>query len=481
MTARRSALGTILILAIAAAPRLWAAIGDQGIFWPDEIFQSLEPAHQLVFGYGFTAWELQEGARSWLFPGLLAALWKLLTLLGVHDAPTLVITAKVAMAIGSVAAVYGAMRVAADRGGERAAVLCGCLAIAFPPGIVYGSRCLSETVTAPLVIFAVLLCLGERRRRARFAAGVLAGLAGVIRSQNGLIALGLALMLIAQSRRRDLEAYGSGLVLTVVAGGVLDRMTWGGFFHSFWTYWAFNLEQGGGARFGVEPAGYYAHVLATAVGWPALPLGAGLLLSLRRAPALGLIVLAFVIAHAAVPHKELRFLLPIMPLASSLSALGLSTLLDRSGSLASQLTWGGGLALAIAMASRSVNATFTDFGQNRPPLGGRISVWQQADDVNRLLWRAGERSDLCGLALIGWGPIWSGGFTYLHRDVAFLWASSPEQLAVHAVDAANYVVAQDHELLPSGYSAIVASGRAVLGRRNGPCTAPPEETRLFKR
>jgi hypothetical protein len=39
--------------------------GDEGIVWPDEVYQSFEPAHRLVFGHGLVAWEFVEGARSW--------------------------------------------------------------------------------------------------------------------------------------------------------------------------------------------------------------------------------------------------------------------------------------------------------------------------------------------------------------------------------------------------------------------------------
>ena len=63
------------ILTIAALPRIWAAVFDQGVFWPDEIFQSTEPAHTFAFGYGYVAWEFQDGARSWLFPGAIGLWW----------------------------------------------------------------------------------------------------------------------------------------------------------------------------------------------------------------------------------------------------------------------------------------------------------------------------------------------------------------------------------------------------------------------
>src|ERR1700694_1797806 len=40
------------VLALGALPRVFLALTDDGIYWPDEIYQTLEPAHRLVFGYG---------------------------------------------------------------------------------------------------------------------------------------------------------------------------------------------------------------------------------------------------------------------------------------------------------------------------------------------------------------------------------------------------------------------------------------------
>src|SRR5213592_3330109 len=68
-----------------AERRVGLAFNDDGISYPDEIHQSLEPAHRLVFGYGLVAWEFVEGARNWLFPGTIAALLELCRLIGLDD------------------------------------------------------------------------------------------------------------------------------------------------------------------------------------------------------------------------------------------------------------------------------------------------------------------------------------------------------------------------------------------------------------
>ena len=55
----RSRAGLALLAAIlvaGGAARIWLACVDDGIYWPDEVYQSLEPAHRLVFGPGLVSW-----------------------------------------------------------------------------------------------------------------------------------------------------------------------------------------------------------------------------------------------------------------------------------------------------------------------------------------------------------------------------------------------------------------------------------------
>lgn len=52
-----SLLGSPFLLAILV--RLPLALFQRTPFQPDETYQSLEPAHRIVFGYGFLTWEWQ--------------------------------------------------------------------------------------------------------------------------------------------------------------------------------------------------------------------------------------------------------------------------------------------------------------------------------------------------------------------------------------------------------------------------------------
>ena len=68
--------GALIVLAAALALRITVAVLLPNLVWPDEVFQTVEPAHGLAFGTWMPTWEWVVGIRSWLIPAVLApALW----------------------------------------------------------------------------------------------------------------------------------------------------------------------------------------------------------------------------------------------------------------------------------------------------------------------------------------------------------------------------------------------------------------------
>jgi hypothetical protein len=531
--ATRARLITYAVVLVAAAvPRAWLAVADQGIFWPDEIFQSLEQAHRFAFGYGYVPWEYQEGARSWVFAGFLGLWLKLLSLLGASSAPTLVVATKLLMVALGLAAILGAMRLAERLAGLPAALLAGALLAAFPPALVFGGRCLSESASAPLVVFAALVALSPGRRAALFAGGLI-GLAVLVRYQNGLLAAGLLLLLLARRRWRDAlwcAVAGMGVGL---AGGLLDWATWGAPFHSLRVYVRFNLIEGKSAEYGVDPFGYYGRVAWTATGPVLVVILIGLAASARRELGLLLLVAGFVLAHSLIAHKELRFLMPVAPLALALAGAGIGPLVERAvAALASRgagdavpsaragrtrrerrtrgrravplaasavaepaaaaptrhhatiAVWALAALLAWGLALRARGLTFEAMGQPRGFSSGARSVWRANDAVNRLLWAAGAAPDLCGLLLVGHPEIWTGGHGYLHRDVTIFpvtgGALRHDPSLGPAAAIGNYAITPRAVSLPPGFRVVRAIAEMTLWRRDGACSPPPADyTRLF--
>ena len=465
---------SLVILIIAALPRMWAAWNDQGIFWPDEIYQSLEPAHRLVFGYGLAPWEFRDGARSWLFPGMFAVAWKAAALVGLRSAPILVRLAKLLMVLLALGGIAASMRLAKKRAGVTAAWVCGILAASFPPSLVYGARAMSEMASGPLVALAALLLWSDDRKK-HWLAGVLAATAVFFRYQNGIVWLGLlAALLVDPAGRREppravaLRFVVGGAAVALLAGVALELITWGQPFHSLLRYVAFNLS-GKNALFGPPlPATYYFTATWSAVGPSILIILAGLVVARPRWPLA--IVAAYVAIHSLVPHKELRFVMPIVPLALCGAGIGLAQLAARMRH-GRPVAVAVALTAAVAMSLRARAETFAQMGQN---FGGHSRgdrpVWHAGEDINRLLWNVGVRPDSCGVMIDGAEPAWTGGYTYLHKRIPILWEPSPYPRASFA----NYLIAPRTIAPPEGYRVARREPTFWLYRRDGGCVGALE-------
>jgi phosphatidylinositol glycan class B len=460
---------SVVVLA-ASALRLWLALHDHSIYWPDEIYQSLEPAHRLAFGTGFIPWEFRDGARSWLLPGLIAGLWRLAASFGVHSSLTLVAIARACVVLASAASLWLSARLSARLSSARAGFVAVLVLAVLPASLVFSYRTMSESLSAPLIVLSALWLLDGVPRRT-CAAAVCITLATLLRYQNALFGLVFLLWLGGERRRREVMLYFGTGVATLVAGGLLDWITWGRPFHSLIAYVDFNLLRGGASTFGVEPVWYYARTLWDGTG-PAILLFALLaLLGGRRVPGLGLAVLSFLLVHSFIPHKELRFLMPALPLGCVLVGLGADELLRHSGRYARWCWIGlGAAALATALALPDLN--YRRMGQYRDTPRGLRSVWYSDEEANLLLASAGEQPDLCGLGVLGLRPAFTGGYTYLHRAVPLLYSKR----LCGAEPAVNYLIVPYQlveSLVPAGYTRVEDRGWLGLFRREGACAALP--------
>jgi hypothetical protein len=137
-------------------------------------------------------------------------------------------------------------------------------------------------------------------------------------------------------------------------------------------------------------------------------------LSARRAPEMLFAALAFAVAHSLVPHKELRFLLPALPLFCALAAVGLE---EAARTRALRLALPAAVLVCAAIDGLHFDRLrFRDLGQylHAKP---EQSAYQDFAQVTRLLLLAHDRDDLCGLKMEGVDLVWSFGYSALHRPV----------------------------------------------------------------
>jgi hypothetical protein len=465
---RQFVVQAIVVLVLAALPRFWAAWFDQGVFWPDEIFQSVEQAHRLAFGFGVVPWEFRLGARSWVFPGMVAGLLKVGALLGMTSGRSLMLLVKTAMASVSLLGVYLSMRLAYMLAGRRAALLAGAFGGFFSVSLLLGSRCSTEMASAPLLIGSYLLASRSGRAR-QLLAGGLVGLSIFLRYQNGLVALGIPAILVSERRYKDAIEFSAAVAILWLLGGLLDWYTWGHPFHAVRKYLYFNLMKSA-KKYGAYPFTYYAKVAWSAAGPVVAVIVAGFLLSFRKAPKLASLVAVYVLLHCIVPHKEFRFLMPIVPLAFALAGAGLADAIERVR-YNDALTFALAATCAAWMGFLATRLTWERMGF--PSDRGARSPWHSGEGINRLLADLGGKADVCGVIVTGESFGWIGGYSYFHRDVDMF-----SQLGEAEEHAANYLIAPTNQAPLGGYREIDRVREFSLLRRDGGCApAPPDYRR----
>jgi hypothetical protein len=450
---------------LTALPRIYLALTDHSVFWPDEIYQTVEPAHRIAFGYGLISWEFRDGARSWILPGLLAIIFKLGS---IFTDRSLVLVELVKLFMVAVSVFTTIMSVAlADRlAGRRAAWLAALLISSFPPLLVFSHRATPEMMSAPMLVLAMWWGASSPTRAGW--AGVAMGLALIFRMQTAPVAIVLFANFLRLKDFSSAARFVSAVSAVFGLGGLVDWITWGRPFNSTIEYMVFTLR-GGASTFGVDPPSFYFDTLWTACGPMVLLVALGLPFAFRDHPALVVGVAAFVFGHVLIPHKEFRFISPAMPLALLTAAIGLVRLLDDlkapnwlSGFAAVACFFGGG--------AKAPSLTNHDLGLYEGHPFGAASVWRFGQDPTILLARAGERPDLCGVLTLGLRAGFTGGFSYLHREVPLLYR---HQLCDDH-KSANYLVAAANAKVPSEFTRVDQSGEMALFRRPGTCS-PPEQ------
>jgi hypothetical protein len=466
---RRSWLPALLaICLVALAIRLAAAVASPNLLWPDEIFQTLEQAHRLVFGYGVVPWEFRVGARSWLLPGALAGAMEPVRWAGglAH-----VRAAQLVLSIVSLSPVCVAFLWAWHRGLAPALVASAACAV-WSDLVFFAPKALNEVVAAHVLLAGLYLgSVAERRGRTLAGAGAALALAAALRVQ---LAPAAAVAAVFAGWREP--ARWKPLLLgaaPVVAGvGLLDLATWSRPFHSYLVSIAVNVVEKRSHTYGIAPWHAYFGMIREAWSWALLPLLALAAVGARRRVDAAAAAVAILATHIAFSHKELRFIYPAIVLCIVLAALG----------TAEAVAWAGDRFRA--WRAPAWVAAVALWAGTSAVVGWRSPAWAQGRSGLEAMRLAGTLEDLCGLALVGRHWAWTGGYTYLHRDVPIYIVDDTADLARAwgGFDAA--LARPEHVRLLPGFAAERCWDGLCLARRPGGCApveAPSINARLAER
>jgi phosphatidylinositol glycan class B len=396
------------ILGLALLLRVWFGWRYLSLYHPDELFQSMEPAHRLVFGYGVITWEWRYGIRSWLLPLLLSPAMRI-----ARDSPLAYVRLDAlllsVLSLGPVAFVYLWIK---RRAGEMYAIAGGILAAVWFPLVYFAPRALSEVVATDFFCMGLIFADMWRLRRKPaddIVGGLLFGLVAALRIQL-IPAVLCALFLLTRSipprkRWRILGSFAAAIALA----GCFDWITLGHPFQSAYLYIGMNILQGRARHYGVLPWYWYFKQLRLWLGG-LIPLA---LLGVFRSSPLAWIVVAIITPHLFIAHKEFRYLYPTFPLFLVLAILGMALLVRGFTMVLPRLSQRFVPALTIALASILVSI----LAYRAVLTGGAMGLWMRRDAPVYAFLRLNRDPGACGLALYGVPWDLTPGYSYLHRPI----------------------------------------------------------------
>jgi hypothetical protein len=459
--ARRHHLVLAMLLLAAFVIRIAAYARFGGIVHPDEVFQYLEQAHRIVFGDGLIPWEYQLGVRSWLFPGFLAGILETARLVG--DSPV-VQNGAVALVLSLLSLVpvvcgfFWGSRVAGLAGG----LLAGGLNAVWSDTVLFSAHPLLDSVGAYCLVGGVFQAdRGDRSssQRTFLLAGLMLGLIAVLRVQLlPAIALSAVLYCHGGIRQRWLPLLG-GFIPVVLAQGALDDVTLGTPFQSIWYYVWINQASGVSTAFGVSPWYGYLADLRWQWSFALIPLAICVAAGARRQIRLLTIATSIILVFSCIPHKEMRFIFPAIPLLLTVAGTGSAIVGQR---LREWLRWPVpdwllGVAGLAGWAGLSLLASVN---------GSVRWSWIEGTGMVTAMHRVAADPQARALGIIPSG-YWAltGGYSHLRPGIRLVQFSPPN--VEGPVAGVDYVIAEEATTLdPYGMTRQACWQNAKPGRRS---------------
>ncbi|MFH1811041.1 MAG: hypothetical protein ABIJ09_20035 [Pseudomonadota bacterium] len=439
---RRELWLAILIGVLGCVVRGYYYLRLGGQLHPDEIFQYIEPAHWKIHGYGHLAWEFEKGARNYALSGLYSHFLRIGAWLdmGRYELHRAIWCFDATLTLFLIPAGWRLGQVLAPSRRHLAWTL-ALLGAVFPVFGYFSVHTLSELHALVLATWGHVLWLdlvqereARRGRQLALSAGLLFGLAFIIRYACAILVLVAAFDVLRSPRRRHLLWFGLAAAAPFVFIGLVDWAEWGRPFGSFYEYIRVNVGEKYAQRHGVEPWIFYLVQLRDTFGWSAIPVVAGVLVSVVTRPRLTLAWLVPLAGYSLFAHKELRFIIPVLPLILAAAVVGLDDLAAwRARIASSRVEWrwhtlaGAGL-LTWMLASVFISVQGWSTGKER-------GYFVAQDHV-------GEQDEASGL-MVGTTRFYIGGYTLTHRNIP--WVFFKVELLDHPLF--NYVaVSGDFEI-----------------------------------
>lgn len=325
-----------------AVARLSAALIGFGFHARDDYFHVLMPAMRWMADPSFD-WDASSlpgaGIRSHLVPRLCWLCLRGFAALGITEPETILRGLHCVVGTYSllvIPALYYAGKALLSERGAWVCALLGALHFVMPYA---GTRLLIESMAMPPLAFGLYLLTSSRARRV-FLGGAVIGLACWLRYQVAIAAIGFAFAVGVRAYKQggarrlahELTAFAGGGVVALIVQGIFDLLTTGVFLGPLVANIAVNMEPP--SRLTKSSfSSYLAMWLVLTVPPATLVLVPAMIRAARRLALVTWPFALFVLVHSAIPHKEERFMLPVLPLFLVLLAATPQALQDADGGM----------------------------------------------------------------------------------------------------------------------------------------------------
>jgi hypothetical protein len=460
----------IALLTIALGLRVGLAIHFPNVFYPDEVFQTLEPAHRLAYGYGVTTWEWRMGVRSWVFPAFLAGVMRLTGSMG-SGASGYTYGIIAVLSLASLSVVWFGFAWARRASGMEAGIIAAGACSIFQGLVYFAPKALYEVAATYFLLPGLYLGVygDEKSEKKRlFLAGIFCGMSVCLRMHLAPAVAFAAVFFCYPRWRKRIPAVLAGLSLPVLAFGLVDWMTWSYPWQSFFSKFQIDVLGGRAQAYGTQPWYWYLLVLLNLLGFVILFLRKGA----QRSPLLAVVALIILASHSLIGFKEARYMYPILPLAIVLASMGF---VEAVAPLRAR--W------KLPEFSKGVIATgLVFFALSSAFVASRLPDWLDPPPAQAALDRLSRDSTLCGVGFYGpdfYGMNWpnTGGYSRLHRNVPMILAPDSESLARQTPTFNAVIVPVSTSSVLSGFSRSGCWNGMCLYQRPGGCQAPrPADT-----
>ncbi|XP_044756159.1 GPI mannosyltransferase 3 [Coccinella septempunctata] len=317
MALRFEAFGVPLVF---LALRIASVFFVRTFYEADEYWQSLEVAHKFVFGYGYLTWEWEKGIRSYVYPVFFTILYKLLAILQLDTATLIILLPRILQAILTA---YSDICFYEWTGRRKWAVF--CIATSWF-SFYMGSRTLINSFETAISTIALSLFPWPgtgKDEKLHFL--WLVGFICIVRPTAAVMWFPLCIYHFHITKHSwsflILTKYIPIGTLLLMASTVLDSLAQKSFVITFYEFFKYNIIKNVATSYGTLPWYWYMSFgLPAILGVHLMPflISSLVVLKNRKIHQNELVLLGTIVFTVGVfsylPHKEFRFLMPLLPL-----------------------------------------------------------------------------------------------------------------------------------------------------------------------